>query len=74
MTDAILGRYQVRIEETGMVLTHPTGISFDLTIGEALRLYEFIGVYRKTLRIAERDTEPEIKRVVIEDPPQESES
>lgn len=72
MTDAIIGRYRIRMEETGMVLTHPTGISFDFTADEALFLYEFIGVYRKTLEAAERDTEPEIKRIVIEEPSQES--
>lgn len=71
MMDAIAGRYRVRMEESGMILTHPSGISFDLTVDEALSLHEFIGVYRKTLQVAERDTEPEIKRVVIEDPPQE---
>jgi hypothetical protein len=59
------------MEESGMILTHPSGISFDLTVDEALSLHEFIGVYRKALQVAERDTEPELKRVVIEDPPQE---
>lgn len=71
MIDAIIGRYRVRMEEAGMVLTHPTGISFDLTTDEALRLYEFIGVYRETLQVQvdERETEPEIKRVVINKEP-----
>ena len=72
MLDAIVGRYRVRMEESGMILTHPSGISFDLTADEALSLHEFIGIYRKTLEIADRDTEPEIKRVVIEESPQES--
>jgi hypothetical protein len=71
MTDAIIGRYEVRMEKTGMVLTHPAGISFDLTVSEALRLHEFIGMYRKTLQMVERDTEPEMKRVVIKEPQQE---
>ena len=71
MTDAIVGRYQVRMEEAGMVLTHPAGISFDLTADEALSLHEFIGVYRKTLQAAERETEPELKRVIVEQAPQE---
>lgn len=70
--DAIAGRYRVRMEESGMILTHPSGISFDLTADEALSLHEFIGIYLKTLQIAARDTEPEIKRVVVEAPPQES--
>lgn len=72
MIDAIMGRYRVRMEEEGMILTHQSGISFDLTADEALNLYEFIGVYRKSLQAAERETEPELKRVIIEEHPQES--
>ena len=71
MIDAIVGRYRARIEKTGMVLTHPSGISFDLTAQEALGLQEFIAVYRKTLTLTERETEPEIKRVSIKEPEQE---
>jgi len=71
MIDAIIGRYWVRMEKTGMVLTHPAGISFDLTVDEALRLYEFISVYRETLEVEERETDPEIKRVTLKDPQQE---
>ncbi len=71
MIDAIMGRYRVRMEETGMVLTHPTGISFDFTVDEALSLYEFIDVYRQALKVEERETDPEIKRVVLKEPPQE---
>ncbi len=40
--DAIIGKYRARIEETGLVLIHPTGISFDLTLDEALGLMELI--------------------------------
>ncbi|MGH2494640.1 MAG: hypothetical protein ACRDIV_08030 [Ktedonobacteraceae bacterium] len=77
MVDAIIGRYRVRIEEAGLVLTHPSGICFDLTAEEALGLQEFVGIYRKTLLASERDTderdtEPEIERVVIEEPTRES--
>ncbi|HET9999267.1 MAG TPA: hypothetical protein VFQ36_00130 [Ktedonobacteraceae bacterium] len=77
MVDAIIGRYRARIEETGLVLTHPSGICFDLTAGEALGLQDFIGVYRKTLLASEsdtdeRDTEPEIELVVIKKPSPES--
>lgn len=72
MIDAIVGRYRVRIEKTGIVLTHPSGISFDLTASEALGLQDFVAVYRQTLLMAERETEPEIKRVVVEEPPEES--
>ena len=77
MVDAIIGRYRVRMEEAGLVLTHPSGICFDLTAEEALGLHDFIGVYRKVLLASERDaderdTEPEIERVVIKEPTQES--
>jgi hypothetical protein len=72
MIDAIVGRYRLRIEDTGVVLTHPSGISFDLTADEALGMYEFVGVYRKTLLEDDRETEPVLKRVVIEEPEQEA--
>lgn len=77
MVDAIIGRYQARMEETGLVLTHPSGICFDLTADEALGLQDFISVYRKALLASEsdtdeRDTEPEIERVVIKEPTPES--
>jgi len=65
--DAIIGRYRARIEETGLVLTHPTGISFDLTTNEALELLGFLKVYRKTLINKERETNPELERIVIEE-------
>ena len=55
-----------------MVLTHPSGISFDLTADEALGVYEFVAVYRKTLLADDRETEPVLKRVVIEEPEQEA--
>lgn len=77
MVDAIIGRYRARMEETGLVLTHPSGICFDLTADEALGLQEFVSVYRESLLASgsdtdERDTEPEIERVVIKEPTQES--
>ena len=72
MTDAIVGRYRVRMEKTGLVLTHPSGICFDLTAQEAVGLLEFVSVYRESLLMAERDTEPEIERVVIQRPAPES--
>jgi hypothetical protein len=72
MIDAIVGRYRVRMEKTGLVLTHPSGICFDLTAEEALGLLEFVSVYSESLLAAERDTDPEIKRVVIQEPVQES--
>jgi len=72
MIDAILGRYRVRVEETGLVLTHPSGVCFDLTAEETLELQEFIAVYRKTLLASERHTDPAIKRVILKEPAQET--
>jgi hypothetical protein len=65
--DAIFGRYKVRMEDSGLVLTHPSGISFDITADEALALSDFLKVYRRTLITAERETNPELERIVIEE-------
>ena len=65
--DAIIGRYKVRIEDLGIVLTHPSGISFEITVDEALDLQDFLKVYRQTLLTTERETNPEIERIVIEE-------
>jgi hypothetical protein len=65
--DAIIGRYRVRMEESGLVLTHPSGISFDMTADEALELQDFLKVYRRTLITSERETNPELERIVIEE-------
>lgn len=72
MIDAIIGRYRARVEETGLILTHPSGISFDLTAEEALALQDFVAAYRKTLLAPDCDTEPVIKRIVIKEPAQET--
>jgi hypothetical protein len=63
--DAIIGRYRARMEEMGLVLTHSSGISFDLTAVEALELMDFIRVYRQALMTTERETNPELERIVI---------
>jgi hypothetical protein len=65
--DAIIGRYKVRIEDSGIVLTHPSGISFEITAEEALDLQDFLKVYRQTLLTTERETNPELERIVIEE-------
>jgi hypothetical protein len=65
--DAIIGRYRARMEEMGLVLTHSSGISFDLTAEEALDLMDFIKVYRHALMTTERETNPELERIVIDE-------
>jgi len=72
MMDAIVGRYRVRLEEDGLlVLKHPSGICFDLTVEETLEFLDFISVYRKALlaidRDRNRDTDPEIARIVVKE-------
>ena len=66
--DAIIGRYRARMEDTGLVLKHASGINFDLTLGETLGLLEFINAYRHTLLILseqERETDPQLERIVL---------
>jgi hypothetical protein len=65
--DAIIGRYKVRMEDSGLILTHPSGISFDITADEALDLQDFLKVYRRALFTSERVTNPEIERIIIEE-------
>jgi len=64
--DAIIGRYKARMEETGLILTHPTGVSFDLTLEETVWLMEFIKGYQSAIAVAQRDTEPRIEGVVVD--------
>lgn len=65
--DAIIGRYKVRVEDSGIVLTHPSGISFEITAEEALDLQDFLKIYRQALLTSERETNPELDRIVIEE-------
>jgi hypothetical protein len=65
--DAIIGRYRIRMEETILVITHPTGISFDLVLDEILGLVDFINVYRQSLIAIQHDTEPRLERIVIDE-------
>ena len=72
MMDAIVGRYRVRLEEDGLlVLKHPSGICFDLTLEETLEFLDFISVYRKALLAIDqdenRDTDPELARIVVKE-------
>lgn len=66
--DAIIGRYRARMEDTGLVLKHASGINFDLTLEETMGLLDFISAYRRTLLILqqqERETDPQLERVVL---------
>ncbi len=66
--DAIIGRYRVHLEDTGLLrLQHPTGISFELTAEETLGLLDFIQVYRQTLLLLTRDTDAKLERIVLEE-------
>ena len=65
--EAMIGKYRARMEETSLILTHPTGLSFDLTLDEAVELMEFIKVYRAAIAAAQRDTEPSIESVVVDE-------
>ena len=64
--DAILGRYRVRLETTGLVLSHESGISFDLKPDETLWLLDFISVYRQTLTTIQRETNPHTERIAVD--------
>ena len=67
--DAIIGRYRLRIEESGLVLGHMSGINFDLTVDETVGLMDFLNAYRQTLPTLqqdnERETDPCMERVVV---------
>jgi hypothetical protein len=67
--DAIIGRYRARMEESGLILRHASGINFDLTPDETLGLLEFINAYRQTLQVLqerERTTDPHLERIVLD--------
>jgi len=40
--ETMIGKYRARMKESGLVLIHPVGFNFDLTLDEALELREFI--------------------------------
>lgn len=65
--DAIIERYRARIGDSGLVLTHPSGIKFDLAAAEALELLHFLKVYIHTFITTERETNPEIERIVLKE-------
>jgi hypothetical protein len=64
--EAIIGKYRVRMEESYLILTHTTSISFDLTLDETVGLMEFIKVYQAAIAAAQRDTAPKMKGGVVD--------
>ena len=65
--EAIIGRYRVHMEETGLVLKHAAGIIFDLTLDETLELGDYINVYRQTLMAIKRDTDPHMESIISDE-------
>lgn len=65
--DTVIRRYRIRIEETILVITHPAGISFDLTLDEALALMDYIDINRQELLAEQCDTEPALERITIDE-------
>ena len=65
--DAIIGRYKVRMDETGLVLKHPTGISIDFQPNEVLGLWRFIDFYREQLLDMQLDTKPQLEATDTEE-------
>ncbi len=61
--DAIIGRFKVHIEETGLILKHEVGVSFDLTIEETLGLFNFINTYHGALIALKGDQDPETQKL-----------
>ena len=59
--DAIIGRYKVRMEETGLILRHPTGLSFEFEPNEVLGLWNFIDFYRESFTNKHYETDPQHK-------------
>ena len=70
--DMIIGKYRVRIEKTGLVLTHEAGISVDLTLKEATELMTCIKVYHKAIKAAQHDTEPSLSKTVVGEKPSDT--
>jgi len=65
--EAMIGKYRARMKKTGLALIHPVGFCFDLTLDEAVELMEFIDDCRDTIAAAQRDTEPSIVSVVVDE-------
>lgn len=71
--DAIVGKYKVRIDNNQLILSHSAGISFSLTLEEALGLFNFISVYQDTITHRLADTEPRIEIIPLKKPKDQKE-
>ena len=65
--DAIIGKYRVDLEESGLVLKHQSGISFDLTLEETLALMHFLNVYREAWAAMKPDTHGRLESIVLDE-------
>src|SRR5207248_3626410 len=66
--DAIIGRYRLHMEDSGLILRHMSGINFDMTPDEALGLLNFLSAYRENLTsFVERETDHNLKRITLEE-------
>jgi hypothetical protein len=69
--DVTVGKYKIRLEEQQCVLTHPVGISFDLSLSEALALWSFLDLYRPSLLAAlegqEKATDSQLPRILVQE-------
>ena len=64
--DAIIGKYRVRMEEIGLIIKHPTGLSFELLPEEVIGLGNFIDCYRESLAEVQHETEPRLQAIDTE--------
>lgn len=71
--DAIIGKYKVRMESNHLILTHSAGISFSLTLEEALGLFNFMSVYQDRFTNELVDTEPRIEVIQLKKPKDQKE-
>ena len=65
--DKLIGKYKVHLEETGLILTHKAGISFDMTPDEIEGLIGFLNVHWNAIRAAQPDAAPRLKPVTNEE-------
>jgi hypothetical protein len=68
--DATIGRYRVRMEESGLLIRHEAGINFEFTVDESSSLLHFLKAYQQTLQALSehnQETEPRLPRILMEE-------